>query len=295
MHTIRVDRLTKRYGSALALDNVTFTAKPGRVTCFLGRNGAGKTTCLRILVGLAAATSGTATIGGVRYNDIVDPARHVGALLDGAGFHPGSPARTQLLLLARTIGVPASRVDAVLRLTDLAHAGSKRTGRLSLGMRQRLTLAAVLLADPSVLILDEPANGLDPQGLRWLRSLLRSLAEQGRTVLISSHQLNEVALIADDVVVVHGGKVVKAGPVSELTQDRVWVRSPFGAALGAELRAAALEVRFEDGGMWVTGGTTDQVGDIAAASGVAVHELRLDTSSLEDLFFDSIEQKRWAA
>ncbi|MGH9279314.1 MAG: ATP-binding cassette domain-containing protein [Acidimicrobiales bacterium] len=295
MHTIRVDHLTKRYGSHLALDNVTFDAKPGRVTGFLGRNGAGKTTTLRILVGLSAATSGSATIGGVAYHDILEPARHIGALVDGAGFHPGSPARTQLLLLARSIGVSPYRVDEVLRVTDLAHAGTKRTGKLSLGMRQRLTLAAVLLADPAVLILDEPANGLDPQGLRWLRTLLRSLAAEGRTVLISSHQLNEVALIADDVVVVHGGQVVKAGTVAELSNDRVYVRTPDAADLAAAMRLGGHETHVEDESLWVSGATTEQVGDAAAVLGVAIHELRMETSSLEDLFFDSIDHRAPAA
>jgi ABC-2 type transport system ATP-binding protein len=225
MHAIRVERLTKQYGRAgartVALDGVTFDAAPGRVTGFLGRNGAGKTTTLRILVGLATPTSGTATIGGLPYHAIERPARHIGALIDGAGFHPSSSARSQLLVLARGAGVPASRVDEVLALTDLSYAATRRTAKLSLGMRQRLTLAAVLLADPGVLILDEPANGLDPQGLRWMRDLLRTLAAEGRTVLVSSHQLNEVALVADDVVVVHAGRVVAAGPVAELTRPGV--------------------------------------------------------------------------
>ena len=288
MYTIRVDRLTKRYGPSVVLDGVTFEAVPGRVTGFLGRNGAGKTTTLRILVGLAAPTSGSATIGGVAYHDLDEPGRHVGALLDGAGFHPGMSARSQLLLLARSAGVTDARVDDVLALTDLSGAATKRTGKLSLGMRQRLTLAAVLLADPSVLILDEPANGLDPPGLRWLRDLLRTLADEGRTVLVSSHQLNEVAVVADDVVVLNGGRVVAAGPVTELTRPRVVVRSPVAAELAAVLERAGLRVRLDGDVVRVVDATTEYVGDVAAVMRAPVHELRMETSSVEDLFFESI-------
>jgi len=295
MHAIRVNELTKRYGSTLALDGVTFEAAPGRVTGFLGRNGAGKTTTLRILVGLASQTSGTATIGGLPYHGIDNPGRHVGALIDGAGFHPGSSARGQLLVLARGVGVPASRVDEVLALTDLAYAATRRTGKLSLGMRQRLTLAAVLLADPEVLILDEPANGLDPQGLRWMRDLLRRLALQGRTVLVSSHQLNEVALVADDVVVVHGGRVVASGPVAELTRARVVVRSPLAGPLATALSRAGLRVQIDGNAVRVADATTDRVGDIAATIGAPVHELRVETSSVEDVFFASIDGRAVAA
>ena len=299
MHAIRVDRLTKRYGTTLALDGVSFGAAPGRVTGFLGRNGAGKTTTLRILVGLAAPTSGTATIGGVPYEDIEHPARHVGALIDGAGFDPGASARGQLLVLARSVGVPTSRVDEVLALTDLAYAASRRTAKLSLGMRQRLTLAAVLLADPEVLILDEPANGLDPQGLRWLRDLLRSLAAEGRTVLVSSHQLNEVALVADDVVVVHAGRVVTAGPVAELSRPRALVRTPATPQLAVALERAGFDVDLDGGpdgdGLRVSDATTAQVGEVAAAAGICLHELRMVTSSIEDAFFASIDERGAAA
>jgi ABC-2 type transport system ATP-binding protein len=299
MHAIRVERLTKQYGRAgartMALDGVTFDAAPGRVTGFLGRNGAGKTTTLRILVGLARPTSGTATIGGLPYHAIERPARHIGALIDGAGFHPASSARGQLLVLARGVGVPSSRVDEVLALTDLSYAATRRTAKLSLGMRQRLTLAAVLLADPGVLILDEPANGLDPQGLRWMRDLLRTLASEGRTVLVSSHQLNEVALVADDVVVVHGGQVVAAGPVAELTRPRVVARTPEADRLAAALARAGVAATVDGDAMRATDTTTAQVGEVAAAIGVTLHELRVETSSVEDVFFASIEERRAAA
>lgn len=295
MYTVRVDRLTKRYGTAVVLDGVTFEAVPGRVTGFLGRNGAGKTTTLRILVGLAAPTSGSATIGGLPYAEMHEPARHVGALLDGAGFHPGMSARSQLQLLAHSAGVTDARVDQVLALTDLAHAADKRTGKLSLGMRQRLTLAAVLLADPSVLILDEPANGLDPPGLRWLRDLLRHLADDGRTILVSSHQLNEVAVVADDVVVLNRGRVVAAGPVAELTRPCVYVRSPVAADLAAWLDRAGMRVRRDGTELRVLDTTTDFIGDLAALMAAPLHELRLETSSVEDLFFASIDGRKEAA
>jgi ABC-2 type transport system ATP-binding protein len=295
MHAIRVDRLTKRYGSTLALDGVSFEAAPGRVTGFLGRNGAGKTTTLRILVGLVSPTSGTATIGGLPYHSIAEPARQIGALLDGAGFHPGLSARAQLQVLARAVRVSTKRVDEVLALTDLSQAAQRRTSKLSLGMRQRLTLAAVLLADPSVLILDEPANGLDPQGLRWLRDLLRRLAAEGRTVLVSSHQLNEVALVADDLVVAHGGRVVTAGSVAELTRPRVVACTPGAAALSDALERAGLAVSRDGDTVRVPDVTTAQVGDVAAATGVPLHELRMESSSVEDLFFASIEGERRAA
>jgi ABC-2 type transport system ATP-binding protein len=295
VYTVRVDRLTKRYGTAVVLDGVTFEAVPGRVTGFLGRNGAGKTTTLRILVGLAAPTSGSATIGGLPYAEMHEPARHVGALLDGAGFHPGMSARSQLQLLAHSAGVTDARVDQVLALTDLAHAADKRTGKLSLGMRQRLTLAAVLLADPSVLILDEPANGLDPPGLRWLRDLLRHLADDGRTILVSSHQLNEVAVVADDVVVLNRGRVVAAGPVAELTRPCVYVRSPVAADLAAWLDRAGMRVRRDGTELRVLDTTTDFIGDLAALMAAPLHELRLETSSVEDLFFASIDGRKEAA
>jgi ABC-2 type transport system ATP-binding protein len=295
VYTVRVDRLTKRYGTAVVLDGVTFEAVPGRVTGFLGRNGAGKTMTLRILVGLAAPTSGSATIGGLPYAEMHEPARHVGALLDGAGFHPGMSARSQLQLLAHSAGVTDARVDQVLALTDLAHAADKRTGKLSLGMRQRLTLAAVLLADPSVLILDEPANGLDPPGLRWLRDLLRHLADDGRTILVSSHQLNEVAVVADDVVVLNRGRVVAAGPVAELTRPCVYVRSPVAADLAAWLDRAGMRVRRDGTELRVLDTTTDFIGDLAALMAAPLHELRLETSSVEDLFFASIDGRKEAA
>ena len=289
MHAISVDGLTKRYGAALALDGVTFEAQPGRVTGFLGRNGAGKTTALRILLGLTAPTSGTATIGGHPYQDIADPARFVGALVDGAGFHPGATVRGGLGLLARAVGVPPQRADEVLAVTELSGVGTRRVGRLSLGMRQRLALAAVLLADPPVLILDEPANGLDPQGLRWMRDLLRSLAAEGRTILMSSHQLNEVNLIADDVVVVHQGRVVVAGTMAELARPCVVARTPAAARLAASLtRAGFGEVRRDGDTVRIADARTEEVGTISASNGIVLHELRLEASSVEEVFFASI-------
>jgi ABC-2 type transport system ATP-binding protein len=195
-------------------------------------------------------------------------------------------------MLARALRVPPSRVGEVLAITELAAAGTRRVGRLSLGMRQRLALAAVLLADPAVLILDEPANGLDPQGLRWLRHLLRSVAAEGRTVLVSSHQLNEVALVADDVVVLHGGRLVTSGPVTDLARPRVVVRTPAAPELARALARAGLRGRVEGHELRVLNGRPEQVGQVAAAIGVPLHELRAETSSVEELFFESIGDGR---
>jgi ABC-2 type transport system ATP-binding protein len=217
---ITVDTLTKRYGAVLAVDGLSFEVGPGRVTGFLGPNGAGKTTTLRMLLGLARPDRGTATIGGVRYRDLPHPARTVGAALDADCFHPGRSAIQHLRIVATAAGIPRSRVAQVLDLTGLAEAGHRRVGGFSLGMRQRLTLAAALLGDPAVLIMDEPLNGLDPDGIRWMRDLLRRLAGEGRTVLISSHLLAEAAQTVDDVVVVSHGRLAAQGPVAELELTR---------------------------------------------------------------------------
>src|SRR5215469_14654407 len=199
---LTVDNLTKRYGSVVAVDGLSFEVGPGRVTGFLGPNGAGKTTTLRMLLGLAAPNSGTATINGARYRDLPDPARTVGAALEADSFHPGRSAIEHLRIVAIAAGIPRHRAAEVLDLVGLADAARRRVGTFSLGMRQRLTLAATLLGDPGVLILDEPLNGLDPDGIRWMRDLLRQLAGQGRTVLVSSHLLAEAAQTVDDVVVI---------------------------------------------------------------------------------------------
>jgi ABC-2 type transport system ATP-binding protein len=217
MTTIAVERLTKRYGATTAVDDLSFTVPAGSVTGFIGPNGAGKSTTLRALLGLTRPTAGRATFDGVPYAELADPARTVGAVLENDPFHPGRSGRDHLRVLAAAAGVAPARVDEVLGLVGLADAARRRAGGYSLGMRRRLALAAALLGDPGVLLLDEPANGLDPWGMRWLRDLLRAHADRGATVLVSSHVLAEVALIADRVVVVDRGRLLAAGPVGELT------------------------------------------------------------------------------
>jgi ABC-2 type transport system ATP-binding protein len=217
MEGIAVHGLTKRYGRIVAVDDLTFTLEPGRVTGFVGRNGAGKTTTLRMLLGLTRPTQGTATVAGQAYGDVRDPLRHVGALIDPNCFHPGRTGRNALRAIARAARIPDARVDEVLDLVDLRAAARRRVGGYSLGMRQRLALAAALLGDPATLILDEPANGLDPDGVRWLRSLLRGLGAQGRSVLVSSHVLAELAQAVDDVIIIEKGRLVAHAPVAALT------------------------------------------------------------------------------
>jgi ABC-2 type transport system ATP-binding protein len=287
---LEVDSLTKRFGSTLAVDGLSFKAEPGRVLGFLGSNGAGKTTTLRTLLGLTIPTSGSATVDGRSYRDLDDPVRVLGAVLEGPQFHPGRTGRNHLRVLATAAGLPRTRVDEVLRLVELDGAGGRRVKGYSLGMRQRLSLAGALLGDPRGLVLDEPANGLDPQGIRWLRDFLRARAAEGRTVLISSHVLAEVAQTVDEVVVVSRGKLIAQGTVDELTSGTaatVWVRSPGRGRLLEALRAKELGAE-EAQGDWlrVTGATLEQVGDTAAEAGVPVHELYRQAQSLEDVFLE---------
>src|SRR4051794_25616810 len=216
MDIIAVDGLTKRYGRIVAVEDLTFALAPGRVTGFVGRNGAGKTTTLRMLLGLTRPTGGSATVGGRRYAELADPLRHVGALIDPNCFHPGRSGRDALRAIARVARIGTARVDEVLDLVDLTGAAGRRVGGYSLGMRQRLALAAALLGDPGTLILDEPANGLDPLGVRWLRTLIRQLAGQGRTVLVSSHQLAELSQTVDDVIIIDRGRLVTHQTMSQL-------------------------------------------------------------------------------
>jgi len=216
MTTIAVEALTKRYGPVTAVDDLSFTVAPGRVTGFLGPNGAGKSTTLRMLLGLARPTAGTATIDGRPYRELRDPLRRVGALMHPDVFHPGRSGRAALRLVARPAGIGSTRVEEVLDLVDLGGAARRRVRGYSTGMRQRLALAAALLGDPRVLILDEPTSGLDPEGVHWLRGLLRRLAAEGRTVLVSSHQLAELAQTIDDVIVINRGRLVASGPMADL-------------------------------------------------------------------------------
>jgi ABC-2 type transport system ATP-binding protein len=283
---IEATGLTKRYRDVVAVDDLSFAIREGAVTGFLGPNGAGKTTTLRMVLGLARPTSGHATVEGRRYVELPDPARTVGANLEVAGAHPGRSGRNHLRALAAMAGLPRTRVDEVLRMVELDAAGDRRAGKYSLGMRQRLGLAATLLGDPRVLILDEPANGLDPQGIRWLRDFLRSMAAEGRTVLVSSHVLAEVAQTVDDVVVIHRGRLVDQGPVARLTSGgSVRVRAADADALLAALERAGLEASaLGDGALSVATQDPAPVGEAAFAAGIALHELTPTATSLEEAF-----------
>ena len=290
MAAISVQGLSKRFGDVLAVDQLRFQVDPGTVVGFLGPNGAGKTTTLRMLLGLVTPTAGTATIAGRLYRELPDPAHRVGAVLEASGFHPGRSARDPLRILATAAGLDPRRVDEVLEQTGLAAAGRRRVGGFSLGMRQRLGLAAALLGDPEVLILDEPANGLDPEGVHWLRGLVRGLADQGRTVLVSSHVLAEVAQTVDQVVIIDRGRLVAQSTLAALTAgaDRtVRVRTPQPEALRDLLVARGASVTLDGPGRLVVGGaTTEQVGQAAAAGGVVLHEMRFERSNLEDVFLE---------
>jgi ABC-2 type transport system ATP-binding protein len=282
---IVVERLTKTYGDQRAVDDLSFTVAPARVTGFLGPNGAGKTTTIRILLGLASPSEGEALVLGHRFAELDRPAR-VGALIDASGFHPGRRARDELRVHAAAADVDVSRVDAVLAEVGLDAAGAKRVGELSLGMRQRLGLASALLGEPEVLVLDEPANGLDPAGMHWLRDLLRQRASAGTAVLVSSHVLSELALFADEVVVVHHGRLVTHETVAGLVASgsrRVFVASPDArlCALIDELGGTSTAL---DGGYTVTGVEAAAIGEAAARRRLPLHQLRTDAPSLEDVF-----------
>jgi ABC-2 type transport system ATP-binding protein len=290
MAAITVQGLTKRFGDVLAVDQLDFAIDEGTVAGFLGPNGAGKTTTLRMLLGLVAPDAGTATIGGRPYRELQDPVRRVGAVLEAGGFHPGRSARDHLRVLATAAGLAPGRVEEVLSQTGLAGAARRRVGGFSLGMRQRLGLATALLGDPEVLVLDEPANGLDPEGVHWLRGLVRGLADQGRTVLVSSHLLAEVAQTVDQVVIIDKGRLVAQSTLAALTAgaDRtVRVRTPDPEALRDLLVARGAMVTVDGPDRLVVGGvTTEQVGQAAAAGGVVLHEMRFERSNLEDVFLE---------
>jgi ABC-2 type transport system ATP-binding protein len=286
---LNVDHLTKRYGTITAVDDLSFEVRPGRVTGFLGPNGSGKTTTLRMLLGLADPDAGTATINGARYRDLPHPARTVGAALEADSFHPGRSALEHLRIMATSAGIPRHRAAQVLDLVGLAEAARRRVGTFSLGMRQRLTLATTLLGDPGVLILDEPLNGLDPDGIRWMRDLLRQLADQERTVLVSSHLLAEAAQTVDDVVVINHGRLAAQGPVAELAAatSTTRIRTPDTELLMAVLARQHITARLAAPGTVETrGADPDRVARIAAAASVIVLELSRHTDNLEDLFFD---------
>ncbi|WP_019810662.1 ABC transporter ATP-binding protein [Saccharomonospora halophila] len=287
---IAVQNLTKQFGALTAVQNLSFAVEPGSVTGFLGPNGSGKTTTLRMILGLVEPTAGVATINGRRHQELGSPGRVVGAVLDNGGFHPKHTARTHLRVYAAAIGVPDRRADEVLGLTGLAPAANRRTGDFSLGMRQRLSLATALLGDPQVLVLDEPSNGLDPEGIAWLRQFLQSYAAQGRTVLVSSHLLSEVEQMIDRVVIVSAGSTRYYGPLEQLRQSgrsRVLVQPADATALVTALQEAGITglEPTQDGRVAVSGSNVQQIADLAAQAGVAVYGIQEETADLEQLFF----------
>ncbi|MBO0841061.1 MAG: ATP-binding cassette domain-containing protein [Sciscionella sp.] len=288
---IVVQGLSKMFAQVAAVQNLTFTVEPGSVTGFLGPNGAGKTTTLRMLLGLVTPTAGSATINGMAYHQLGNPARVVGAVLEAQGFFPKRTARDHLRVYAAAIGVPDQRVDHVLGLVGLGPAGQRMAGAFSLGMKQRLALATALLGDPQVLVLDEPANGLDPEGIAWLRTFLRSYASQGRTVLISSHLLAEVEQTIDQVVIISRGQTMYYGRLDDLRssrQSRVIVQPADPNKLTAALAEAGIigvTPAAEPGKLAVTGATVQNIGDIAAKAGVALYGVQEEKADLEQLFF----------
>ncbi|WP_203336076.1 ABC transporter ATP-binding protein [Nocardioides limicola] len=286
---ITVESLTKRYGGLTAVDHVSFTAQPGRVTGFLGPNGAGKSTAMRVMVGLTEATAGQATILGRRYTDLPNPGREVGVLLDASAQHAGRTGREILTIAAKTMGLPTSRVDEMLARVSLTDTeATRRVRNYSLGMRQRLGIATALLGDPEVLILDEPANGLDPAGIRWMRDLLRDFADAGGTVLLSSHLLHEIEAIADDIVVIGQGRIVAEGTIAELLASAsTRVCAADVTALATALAAAGHEVTLTPDGAVQTDATPAAVGELALAARIALTELRAsDGARLEEMFLE---------
>ena len=283
---ITVSGLTKKYGDRTVVDQVSFELEPGTVTGFLGPNGAGKTTTMRMITGLVPATAGAASVGGRPYTSLPNPGAVMGTLLDAAAVHPGRTGRTHLRLLAATIGVPAARVDEMLELVGLTAAAKRRIGGYSLGMRQRLGIAAALLADPPVLMFDEPANGLDPEGIRWMRDLIRHHAARGGTVLLSSHLLGEVEHTVDRLLVIGNGRIVADGPISELLAGKgTTVRALDPSAFSSALVAAGFEAQHRDGVLFVPGATPERIGALAAAGGHVLTDLRPSEQGLEELFF----------
>ncbi|GAB7036758.1 MULTISPECIES: ATP-binding cassette domain-containing protein [Catenuloplanes] len=287
---IEVREVTKRYGVKTAVDRLSFTAKPGQVTGFLGPNGAGKSTTMRMIIGLDRPTAGTVTVNGRRYREHAAPLREIGALLEARSVHPGRSARSHLLGLARTHGIPRARVDEVLELAGLTAVAGKRAGAFSLGMGQRLGIAAALLGDPAVVMLDEPVNGLDPEGVLWVRGLLAGLAAEGRTVLLSSHLMAETALIADHLVVVGRGRLLADTSVQDLINSAgtgVRVGSDEADRLRGLLARPGVRVASSaDGELDVTGMDAREIGAIASAHGVPLYQLATRTASLEDAFMD---------
>ena len=288
MAAIELHGLTKRFGAVTAVDDLTLELGAGTVTGFLGPNGAGKTTTLRMLLGLVAPTAGTATIAGRRFVDLDEPARQVGAVLEASSFHPGRRAVDHLRILASAAGLPARRVCDALAEVGMAEHARRRVGGFSLGMRQRLGLAAALLGEPSVLVLDEPANGLDPEGVHWLRAFLRSQADAGRTVVVSSHLLAEVAQTVDHVVILDKGRLITSSPLAELTaasRAAVIVRTPDADRFRLELSVRGIDAVVTGcDEVTATGTTPEAVGRVIGAIGLVIYEMRLEESNLEEVF-----------
>ena len=286
---ITAQNLTKRYGQKVAVDGLSFTVRPGMVTGFLGPNGAGKSTTMRMILGLDAPTSGHVTVNGKPFAEHTRPLHEVGALLEARAIHTGRSARNHLLAMAATAGIGRRRVEEVIEMVGLADVAGKRAGAFSLGMGQRLGIASALLADPRMLILDEPVNGLDPDGIRWIRTLLRQLADEGRTVFLSSHLMSEMALTADHVIVVGQGKLLRdqsmADFIAEASSAVVRARSPQPDQLAQRLAAPDVTVRsVADQTLEITGRTSEQIGTVAAESGITLFELTTQTASLEEAY-----------
>jgi ABC-2 type transport system ATP-binding protein len=296
MPVIEVEDLSKRFGKkVLAVDDVSFSVAAGTITGFLGPNGAGKTTTMRMLVDLVRPTAGVVRILGGRYRDLSRPATRVGALLGASGFHPGRSGRNALRVVAMSAGIGSDRVDATLEMVELTGAARRAVKGYSTGMRQRLALACALLGDPEVLLLDEPANGLDPEGMRWLRRFLRERADEGRTVLISSHVLAEIEQTADNVLILSRGKILAQGPIATLaagTAPVVRARSPQAEKLEGLLRAKGAGVNRAGSALAIRGPGSAEVGDLAHANGIVLHELLTEQPSLEDLFLQIAGTRR---
>jgi ABC-2 type transport system ATP-binding protein len=301
---IEAHELTKRFGGKVAVDHLSFTVEPGRVTGFLGPNGAGKSTTMRLITGLDRPDSGTATIGGLGYAQLSKPLTRVGALLEARSVHPGRSARNHLLFLAQTQGVPARRADEMLDLVGLREVAGKRAGGFSLGMTQRLGIAAAMLGDPPVLMLDEPVNGLDPEGIRWVRTFMRQLASEGRTIFVSSHLMSEMAVTADHLVVIGRGALIANSSTEDFiarsSERSVLVRTPDPDRLGELITAEGGSVTAADGdgaaqdnGLIVTGLPAPRIGELAASASIVLHELTPRLPSLEEAFMeltaDSVE------
>jgi ABC-2 type transport system ATP-binding protein len=290
---IEAQGLSKRYGQTLAVNNLTFSVQPGMVTGFLGPNGAGKSTTMRLILGLDRATAGTVTVNGAPYIRHRQPLSEVGALLEARAVHNGRTAYNHLLAVAQSNEIDRRRIDEVLDLVGLTAVAKRRVGGFSLGMGQRLGLATALLGDPSILILDEPVNGLDPEGIVWVRNLLKHLAGQGKTIFVSSHLMSEMALTADHLVVIGRGRLLADAPTAEVIRlssgTHVRVRSPQATDLAGLITGQGGQVSTEDSTLEVTGLTSEQIGELAAANGMVLHELALIEASLEEAFMELTE------